>query len=150
MTNLFLLCGLASAPSQAETIDIPNTQAGTNTYDATASTHPVMRLSQDRSEMITLQEEAASIIVGNPAHLSVLLDTEKTIIVVPKAAGASHFSVLGKEGNVILQRQVIVGGPKNNYIRIRRSCAGSRNPGACQQTSTFFCPDTCHDVTENP
>ncbi|MCI5061226.1 MAG: pilus assembly protein N-terminal domain-containing protein [Alphaproteobacteria bacterium] len=141
-----LLLGTVPGVTRAETtpVDIPATSAN----DASISTYPIMRLSQDRSEMIKLDQEAASIIVGNPAHLSVLLDTEKTIIVVPKASGASHFSVLGKEGDVILQRQVIVGGPKNNYVRIRRSCAG--NSSTCRPTSTYFCPDTCHEVAENP
>ncbi len=110
-------------------------------------THPILRLSQDKSEMITLSDEAASVIVGNPNHVSVLLDTPTTLVVVPRTAGASHFTVIGKDGSTLMQRHVIVGGPKDKYVRIRRSCdAADRN---CQATRTYFCPDVCHEVTEN-
>ncbi len=111
------------------------------------TTHPILRLSQDKSELITLKEEAASVIVGNPTHVSVLLDTSKTLIIVPRQAGASHFTVIGKDGSTLMQRHVIVGGPKKKYIRIRRSC--DANDRSCQATSTYFCPDVCHEVSDN-
>ena len=110
-------------------------------------THPQLNLSEDKSEMIRLSEKAASVIVGNPNHISVLLDTPDTIIVVPRLAGASHFTVIGENGKIIMQRHVIVGAPKDNYIRIRRSCNGD-DPN-CQQTSVYYCPNTCHQIIEN-
>lgn len=111
------------------------------------STHPILRLSQDKSEMITLKEDAASVIVGNPNNISVLLDTPNTLIVVPRQAGASHFTVIGKDGSTLMQRHVVVGGPKEKYVRIRRSCDAADR--SCQATSTYFCPDVCHEVSEN-
>lgn len=110
-------------------------------------THPILRLTQDKSEMVKLDKEAASVIVGNPNHVSVLLDTPDTLVVVPRAAGASHFTVLGKDGSILMQRHVIVGGPKEKYVRIRRSCGP--NDTDCQPTSVYFCPDMCHEVSEN-
>jgi len=121
-----------------------------NTTSETISvqtTHPQLNLTEDKSEMIRLSEKAASVIVGNPNHISVLLDTPDTIIVVPRKPGASHFAVIGENGKVIMQRHAIVGAPKDDYVRIRRSCnAGDRN---CQQTSVYYCPNTCHEVMEN-
>lgn len=127
------------------TMDVPAVQnTGENTQTAT---HPVLYITQDKSEMIKLNQEAASVIVGNPTHISVLLDTPNTLVVVPRAAGASHFSVIGKDGSVVMERHVVVGAPKEQYVRIRRSCAGdSRN---CQATSTYFCPDSCYEVRED-
>lgn len=113
----------------------------------TDTTHPQLNLTEDKSEMIRLSEKAASVIVGNPNHISVLLDTPDTIIVVPRLAGASYFTVIGENGKVIMQRHVVVGAPKDDYVRIRRSCnAGDSN---CQQTSVYYCPNTCHQVLEN-
>ncbi len=110
----------------------------------------MMRMTQDKSELVKLTSEAASVIVGNPNHINVLLDTPDTLIVVPRAAGASHFTVMGKDGSIVMQRHVIVGAAKEKYVRIRRSCnatnAGSAN---CQAISTYFCPDSCHEVQEN-
>jgi Flp pilus assembly secretin CpaC len=146
--TLFLLSSFvqpAFAQESGESVmDMP---AATTTVEQMDTTHPMMRLSQDKSEMITLKEDAASVIVGNPNHVSVLLDTPRTLVIVPRIAGASHFTVIGKDGSTLMQRHVIVGGPKDNYVRIRRSCdSGDRN---CQPTSTYFCPDVCHEVTEN-
>lgn len=130
---------------QATVLDMPAITAQSN--DPAMADYPILRVTQDKSEMVKLEMEAASVIVGNPNHISVLLDTPDTLVVVPRAPGASHFTVMGKDGSVIMQRHVIVGAAKEQYVRIRRSCgADDRN---CQPTSTYFCPDMCHEVQEN-
>ena len=126
----------------AEIMDLP--AVSTQANDPASATHPIMRLMPDRSELVKLDSEAASVIVGSPAHVSVLLDTPDTLVVVPRAPGASHFTVIGKDGSVLMQRHVIVGAAKEKYIRIRRSCAS--NDRTCQPTSVYFCPDMCHEV----
>ena len=152
--TLFACVGLLSLPAMAEEIsggsgDTMDMPAVSTTIDAgkMEETHPILRLTQDKSEMIKLDKEAASVIVGNPNHISVLLDTPDTLIVVPRANGASHFTVLGKDGSTLMQRHVIVGGVKEQYVRIRRSC--SANDRGCQPTSVYFCPDMCHEVQGN-
>ena len=111
-------------------------------------THPPLKVSPDKSELVRLDKEASSVIVGNPAHITVLLDSPKLAVVIPRTSGATYFTVLDKDGNVIMQRHVIVAAPKKNYVRVRRSCAGSsgsRNNN-CQATSVYFCPDMCHEI----
>lgn len=131
-----------------ETMDMPRvTSTSADDSVAPAPEFPILRLTQDKSEMITLKQEAASVVVGNPNHISVLLDTPNTLVIVPRAAGASHFSVTGKDGSIIMQRHVIVGAPKEKYVRIRRSCNAGQ--GNCEEMSTYFCPDTCHEVVES-
>ncbi len=133
----------AKAQQDAAVMDMPTL----SDVSADEMTHPIMRLMPDRSEIVRLDQEAASVIVGNPNHVSVLLDTPTSLVVVPRAEGASHFTVIGKDGSVIMQRHVIVGAAKEQYVRIRRSCnAGQRN---CEATSVYFCPDMCHEVKEN-
>lgn len=133
----------AISNDSAEIMDMP-TMTETQVE---SMTHPILRITPDKSEMVKLDQEAASVIVGNPNHVSVLLDTPNTLVVVPRAEGASHFTVLGKDGSVLMQRHVIVGAAKDNYVRIRRSC-GPADRG-CQPTSVYFCPDMCHEVKEN-
>ncbi len=130
---------------KANVIDMPAKSSAPIVNDGT--THPVLRLTQDKSEMIKLPQEAASVIVGNPNHVSVLLDTPDTLVVVPRAPGASHFSVVGEDGSILMQRHVIVGGATDNYVRIRRSCGD--NDRNCETTSVYFCPDSCHEVQQN-
>ena len=147
---LLILIIVFSAPSMVladSHMDMPRQSSGT-----IKTAHRLLNLTPDKSEMIQLEKEAASVIVGNPNHINVILDTPTTLIVVPREAGASHFSVIGKDGSILLERQVVVGAPKNSsdnkYVRIRRSCASSSSRD-CQPSSVYFCDGTCHEVSEN-
>lgn len=151
---LTLVAGL-SVPVMAQEnnggiFDIPSSKASKDSNMDENMTHPVLELTPDKSELVKLNTEAASVIVGNPNHVNVMLDTPDTLVVVPRAPGASYFSVVGKDGSIIMQRHVVVGGGAHNenYVRIRRSCAGSSG-SSCQETSVYFCPDTCHEVSLN-
>lgn len=119
----------------------PNVEAAPD-----SPTHPAIKLTPDKSELITLDKEIATVIVGNPNHLNVLAESSKLLVLVPRAAGASYFTALDKSGNVVMQRHVIVASPKNDYVRIRKSCAGSKDK-ACQTTRVYYCPDMCHEIT---
>lgn len=135
--------------SYAQGVDIiPATEATATGVDLSeATTHPPLRLTMDQSEIIRLDENAGSVIIGNPLHVSVLADSARTLVAVPQAAGASHITVLGKDGNVIMRRNVIVGSPKEKYIRIRQSCFGEFNEEAgCVPTQTYYCPAMCHQI----
>ncbi|HPD83753.1 MAG: pilus assembly protein N-terminal domain-containing protein [Alphaproteobacteria bacterium] len=134
------------AAVSAEVMDMPAASQPSDD-DAMEVTHPIMRMTPDKSELVKLEGKAASVIVGNPNHISVMLDTPDTLVVVPRAEGASYFTVIGEDGSVLMQRHVIVGATKERYVRIRRSCAS--NATGCQPTSVYFCPDMCHEVMEN-
>lgn len=140
-------------PSNAQ-LDIPVISASTTaaeegqTTSLNDITHPPLRLTPDKSMIIELGDAAGSIIVGNPAHLNILADSAKRLIIVPRAQGASFFTVLDKNGGVLMQRHVIVGstsGADKKYVRVRRTCAGGSNN--CQQTSVYYCPDMCHEIS---
>ncbi len=104
-----------------------------------------LKLTPDKSELIRLPKKAGSIIIGNPKHLSVLADSAQTLVLVPKLPGATYMTVLDLEGNLIMQRHVLVDSPKDKYVRIRKSCAGGAE--GCQTTKVYFCPDMCHEVS---
>ena len=135
---------LLSFPAAAEDYE----DGGDHRYvPAIAADAPTLRVGMDKSELVRLPEDAASIIVGNPVHASVLMDTPRLLVVVPKAPGATHFSVLNDQGAVILQRHVIVGAPQNDYIRVRKSMCGE-NAKDCASIETFYCPreGMCHEI----
>ncbi len=146
---LVLTAGAFTSPTRAEppqqAIDIPATE---NEQDALSglpedTTHPILRLTPDKSELIRLEEESASIIIGNPLHINVIADSSKLLVIIPRSPGATHFTVLGKKGQVIMQRHVIVASPAKDYVRVKRTCAGNED---CQPTSVFYCPDMCHPI----
>lgn len=150
LLTLLLLIPLSAHAAEnnvqySATLDIPPVTiahaADTNLPDN--QTHGALRLTPDKSEIITLGSPAGSIIVGNPNHMNIIADSAQRLVIVPRAPGASHFTVLDNDGNVIMQRHVIVAAPTQDYIRIRRACT---DPDTCQDTSIFYCPDACHEI----
>ncbi len=115
--------------------------------DESNPTHPPVRLTPDKTELVRLESKAGSVLVGNPAHLSILPEGPDRLVLIPRAPGATYFTVLDGTGKIIMQRHVIVASPKEKYVRIRKSCSASdRN---CQPTQVYYCPDMCHEIMVN-
>ena len=138
-------CMALSSTARAQDL-LPPTSTVDIDDSAVLATHPILRLTPEKSELLRLDRNALSVVVGNPSHLNILMDTPKLLVLVPRAPGATHFTVLDRHGEVVMQRHVIVAAPKQNYIRIRRSCANAGEDSGCQATSVYFCPDMCHEV----
>lgn len=143
VSALMLCTTHAKADNHEKALDLPPVTQSQQTELPEHTTHTIVRLTPDKSELIRLENEAASIIVGNPAHVNVIADSSKTLVIVPRLPGATHFTVLGKKGQVIMQRHVIVASPKEDYVRIKRTCSGDDE---CAKTSVFYCPDMCHEI----
>ncbi len=126
-TNADILPPVTHETQNSETID---------------QTHETINLTLDKSELIHIEEEIGSIVIGSPVHINVLADSAHTLVVVPRKPGATHFSVLDKKGNVLMQRHVIVAAPTKDYLRVKRTCTDKN----CEETSIYYCPDTCHEV----
>jgi Flp pilus assembly secretin CpaC len=138
----------AAEASKAAVVDIiPAHSASGETktpFQDSEATHPTLRVTPDKSEIISLDADAASVIIGNPQHANVMADSVRKLVVIPRSPGATYFTVLDKDGNVIMQRHVIVASPKEGYVRVKRTCNTASS--GCQNTSVFYCPDMCHEI----
>ena len=112
-------------------------------FSVDEETHPPLRLTPDRSEIIELDKSVNRVIIGNEVHINVMLDTAKRLIIVPRIPGATFFSVLDGEGNIIMQRHVVVANPKEKYVRVRQPCRGT---DACMPIRMYYCPEMCHEI----
>ncbi|MBI2233564.1 MAG: pilus assembly protein N-terminal domain-containing protein, partial [Micavibrio aeruginosavorus] len=88
-------------------------------------THPALRLTPDKSELLQMDNDVASVVIGNPDHLGVLMDNTRLLILLPRKPGATYLTLLDVDGKVLMQRHVLVASPKSDYVRIRRSCGGN-------------------------
>ncbi len=104
-----------------------------------------LKITPDKPEIVHLTRDAVNVIVGSEEHLRVVPDTNRTLIVIPKKPGATFFKALDNDGNVIMQRHVIIAAPQKKYIRIRRACADG--DASCKGFSVYYCPDMCHEVS---
>ena len=131
-------------PARANDVIVVN---GDHIASARYQAQPAIKLTPDKSQLLALDQEATSVMVGNPKHLNIVAESAKTLVLIPKAPGASHFTVLDRDGEIILQRHVIVAAPQKSYLRIRRTCA--RGDESCQTTSMYYCPGMCHEIAMN-
>jgi hypothetical protein len=156
--SAFILLSPPAARAQTVNNDsggiIPSKAGAIPEYDLSQGeeTHPMIRLTPDKPQIVHLDSDARSIIVGNQQHLNAVLDSTRSMILIPRDPGATHITVIGKDGSIIMERYVIVAGPAEKYIRIRRNCApvagatGGGSGGACAQTTVYYCPDMCHET----
>lgn len=106
---------------------------------AQAGVEQPLRLSLDKSEILRFDREIGSIILGNSVPASVLMDTPQTVVVVPKAIGATHATILAKDGRVLMDRHIIVDSSGGGYVRIRTTCIGKEK--GCTPNRSFYCPN---------
>lgn len=119
--------------------------SGSNTVAAQKSLDPdAIRLTPDRTKILRLKKDAASVIVTNPAHASVVLDSARTVILMPRAPGTTSLIILDRDGGTILERNIIVSAAQPKYVRIRRVC-DSRDR-TCQDSAYYYCPDGCYEI----
>lgn len=107
-------------------------------------THPPLRMTPDKSEILVFEETVGRVIIGNDAHLNIMMDSARRLIVVPRVPGATHFSVLSSDGKVLMQRHAIVAAPTEKYVRIRETCMAEAE--GCMPVRMFYCPGMCHEV----
>lgn len=116
------------------------------TLAATANAmNDAIHISPSKSEVIRLDQDAASVIVSNPAHAAIMLDSPRVLIVLPKAPGATSFTVLDSSGKTIMEKKVIVSSGREPYVRIRKVCSGGQ--AGCASNSYYYCPDGCYEVS---
>lgn len=146
------------APSSTTSLSLPVAEAtsmptqGLETLppmnaQALADEEPI-RLSPDGPAVINLDRDATTVIIGNPNHASAVMENPRMIMLMPGMPGATKIMALDREGKSILNRHVLVGSSKAEFMRINRVCAvgGSKS---CAAQSVYYCPDKCYETTVN-
>jgi len=105
----------------------------------------LIRISPNQPKIIHLKENAVSVIISNPTHATVILDTPRILIIIPREPGATAFTVLNAKGNIIIEKNILVSARANEHVRIRRICSGDDN--SCVSQEVFYCPNGCYAVS---
>lgn len=125
---------------------VPKTKVNNNVKPppVKGAQYPPLRMTPDKPEIINLDKPAMNIVVPNEQHAIIRPDTRRTLIVQPRQPGSTFFRALDKDGNIIMQRYIIVGAPKNGYVRVHRSCGPEAE--SCDQESMYYCPGRCYTL----
>lgn len=104
-----------------------------------------IRVSPGKSKTVPLARDAASVVVANPAHATVFLDSPRMLVIMPRTPGATELLVLDAQGREILKKGVLVDGAGDDHVRIRRICDPEQRE--CQAQTIYYCPDNnCAEV----
>lgn len=151
LTSIALATGLSSqaaASDKNNTMDMPSVVSAASAPEIPATedvTHPVLRLSPNDSKLLKLNSDAGMVVVGNPEHANIIADSARTLVVIPRRPGATFFTVLSPNGEIIMRRVVIIAGPEQNYVRVKNTCRASGDD-TCISNNVYYCPDTCHEI----
>ncbi|MCB1537525.1 MAG: pilus assembly protein N-terminal domain-containing protein [Rhodospirillales bacterium] len=106
-----------------------------------------IRMTPDGPAVIQLDRDAGSVIIGNPAQASAVLENPRTIMLVPQQPGATKIIVLDRDGKTLLNRHVLVGGGRSGFIRINKPCGATTQNETCHPVAMYYCPDRCYETS---
>jgi hypothetical protein len=111
------------------------------------STHHMLRLAMGRSKAVHVDQPVASVKIDNPERIEVFVSGGDTLnVLARKQPGIAHFVAKGKDGKVVMSRDVVVGDKSMRYVRVRDACAGDAASAACGSPQLYFCPDQCFEM----
>jgi hypothetical protein len=74
----------------------------------------------DQATMLRLERSAAEIVVGNPSIADVAVQSGKVLVLTGKSFGETNLIVLDAQGEVIINRRVVVEEPSGGYVTVYR------------------------------
>ena len=89
-------------------------------FAAPAPTGGTIPVNIDQAKLIRLPERAATIIVGNPLVADITLQPGGIIIVTGKSYGATNFVAMDRNGEVLVDRIILVEGPADPIVTVYR------------------------------
>lgn len=105
-----------------------------------------LEVSPDAPLIVNLREDAKTVILGNPNHATVSLETARMLLITAGMPGMTGLTVLGNNGNVIMNEKIIVNGAAEGYVRVQNACINA--DGDCQPVRMYYCEEgsACHNV----
>jgi hypothetical protein len=89
-------------------------------FAAPAPTGGIIPVNIDQAKLIRLPERAATIVVGNPLVADITLQPGGVIIVTGKSYGATNFVAMDRNGEVLVDRIIVVESPADRIVTVYR------------------------------
>lgn len=105
----------------------------------------------DQAKVIKMPDKVSTVIVGNPLIADVAMQAGGIMVITGKGYGMTNVVALDRTGNVLMERSVEVGGPRDGVIVVYRgidresyNCAPN-----CEQRLTLGDSQKYFDATLN-
>jgi hypothetical protein len=89
-------------------------------FAAPAPTGGIIPVNLDQAKLIRLPERAATIVIGNPLVADITLQPGGVIIVTGKSYGVTNFVAMDRNGEVLLDRIIVVESPADRIVTVHR------------------------------
>lgn len=77
----------------------------------------------DRAKVFNIEDEAGTVIVGNPAIADVTVYDSKTLVITGKSSGSTNLVVLDGSGKVLVDESVYVEAANDAVVTVHRAAA---------------------------
>ncbi len=77
----------------------------------------------DRAKVFNIEDEAATVIVGNPAIADVTVYDSKTLVITGKSSGSTNLVVLDGNGKVVVDESIYVEAANDALVTVHRAAA---------------------------
>lgn len=105
---------------------------------APAQAEPDLLVQLDQATLLRAPSNVATFVIGNPLIADVSAQAGGMLIVTGKGYGATNLLALDRNGGVLMDRTIHVGGPRDNVIVVHRGV----------ERETFSCAPLCeHRLT---
>lgn len=102
-------------------------------WAASATAEAPLQVHVDQAMLMRLPEKVGTIVIGNPLIADVTLQSGGLVVVTGKGYGSTNLVALDRDGNVLLERPILVTGAAENVLVVYR--------GAERQT--YSCAPRC-------
>jgi hypothetical protein len=87
----------------------------------------------DQARVVKLPDRVGTIVIGNPLIADVSLQPGGLIVVTGKSYGATNLIALDRSGQVLMERQIAVSGPRDSVVVVYRGV----------ERETYSCAPNC-------
>lgn len=100
---------------------------------AMAGPNDVIGVNVDQATLFKIPGKVATIVIGNPMIADVTLQPGGIIVVTGKGYGSTNFIAMDRSGEVMVDRQIEVVGPKEKVVTVHRGL----------ERETYSCTPMC-------
>jgi hypothetical protein len=102
------------------------------TWHASAGAEP-LRVVLDQAQILKMPERMATIVVGNPAIADISVQPGGILVLTGRGYGATNILVLDRGGQMLMEQEVQVSGPRDNIVVVYRGV----------ERESYSCAPTC-------
>ncbi|TPW32668.1 pilus assembly protein N-terminal domain-containing protein [Pararhizobium mangrovi] len=110
---------------------------------AAAQEHSSIVVTMDHARILKLDRPVQQVIVGNSDIADVTVADPKTVVLTGKSYGSTNLVILAKNGDAVVDREIVVSSTRANTVRVYRQS------GQSIERTVLSCAASCEKRSSN-